>query len=188
MTRLVLKTLNFPGLILLTAAALAVQSALFSPWPLRYLQPDAVAILCIWCAFRRNFTEGGILTLISGEMAEIHSSATQGVHLMGYMLVYVSVRAADRLFVLRTLKSYVIVSILAIFGLKLFNMLVGNMLGMPANPTKFALPLAMLRSIVQGGLGFWIYRWLEKLDHFTYRSAEAGRADDDELLLDGDAF
>ena len=48
MTRILLRFFNAPGLILLTLLGMAVQTSLFSFWPLTYLQPDVVLLVVIW--------------------------------------------------------------------------------------------------------------------------------------------
>ena len=72
MTRLILRALNAPLLLLLVTLGVAALSSLFTEYPLIYLQPNLVLIAVIWCALRRPFIEGGILTLIIAENAEIH--------------------------------------------------------------------------------------------------------------------
>ena len=59
MTRIILKALNAPLLIIFVSIGIALQSSLFSSWPLVYFQPDIVLIAVVWCGLRRSFTEGG---------------------------------------------------------------------------------------------------------------------------------
>ena len=83
MTRLLLRSLNSPALVLLALLGIAIQTSLFSFWPLSYVQPDIVLLLVIWCALRRQFFEGGVITLIvmasmtKADFGELIESRTQ---------------------------------------------------------------------------------------------------------------
>src|ERR1700752_4792207 len=102
MNRLILRAFNLPILVLLTAIAIAVQTSLFTPWMMRFFQPDILLLVVVWCALHRGFGEGGLITLIIGGRAELHSAIPQGIFLISYMTLYLALRAADKMFVLPT--------------------------------------------------------------------------------------
>ena len=97
MNRIILSALNGPGLVVLALLGVALQSSIFTLEWLTPLQPDLLIFLVIWCALKRNFTEGGVLTLIFGHLAEIQSSAPRGLFLLLYMSLYLLIRLSDRL-------------------------------------------------------------------------------------------
>src|SRR5262245_36686835 len=100
MTRILLRYLNFPALVLLVILGVAIQTSLFASYPFLYLQPDFVLLAVMWCALHRGFSEGGALTLIFAEIAEAHSAAPQGIFLASYMAIYLLVRFAARFVVI----------------------------------------------------------------------------------------
>src|ERR1700744_1495671 len=102
MNRLLLRFLNSPALVILTAIAIAIQTSLFATWPIRFFEPDVVLLVVMWCSLRREFVEGGVLTRIIAEIAELHSAAPQGILLVSYMAVYLIFRGAAKIFVLPT--------------------------------------------------------------------------------------
>ncbi|RYZ69318.1 MAG: hypothetical protein EOP09_07875 [Proteobacteria bacterium] len=92
--------LNAPLLLLAVCVGLAIQSSLFYTYPLYYFQPDFAFLVVLWISLRRNFTEGGILTLLIGMFVESHSAAPQGYFMLLYMLLYLGMRAFVRYFVI----------------------------------------------------------------------------------------
>ena len=124
MIRLILRALNGPFLILFVAMGIAIQSSLFASWPLLYFQPDVVLLVVVWCALRRNFTEGGVITLIVAEMSEIHSATPQGLYLISFMTVFLLVRSASRFLVIPSLFSYAMLTLGSSVAWKLTGLLV----------------------------------------------------------------
>src|SRR4051812_18359453 len=122
MIRIVLRLLNSPALLLLSLVGVAIQTSLFASSPLNYIQPDILLILIVWCALKRDFTEGGVLTLILGNIAEIHSSSPQGVMLVSYMAIYLLVRLSSKLLVLPNISSLVLVTISVTVAWKLIGL------------------------------------------------------------------
>ncbi len=123
MLRIFLKAINPIALVLLSTLAIALQTSLFEPTPLNYLQPDCVLWVVIWCALHRSFTEGGVLVLILGNISEIHSSAPQGSLMLVYMALFLSVRFASRLIVLPNRTSMILMTMAAFVLTRAFNLL-----------------------------------------------------------------
>src|SRR5271170_2540078 len=171
MIGILLRFLNAPGLILITMAGIAIQTSLFVAWPLYYFQPDIALLIVVWCALRRGFTEGGIITLLVANMAEIHSAVTQGLMLVSYMLVYLGVRLASRVLVIPDLSSFVIVTLFASIFWKLSTLLMLYGLGAAGNEWRHTLLFMAPGALVEGALGFWFYKQLERFDFFTNKKA-----------------
>jgi rod shape-determining protein MreD len=188
MTRIILRALNSPILIFLVIIGVALQSSLFSGWPFHYFQPDIVLLVVVWCALRRGFTEGGILTLLLAEICEIHSTAPQGLYLSSYMIVYLGVRVSSQFLVAPTLSAYAVFALLSSIVLKLVSLLILYLLGVSANEWKHTVSFLLTGAAVEAAFSLWVFRWLEKFDWVTFKNAKAEHALDDELQLDSEGF
>jgi hypothetical protein len=188
MTRIILRALNGPMLILMITIGIALQSSLFTSWPLVYLQPDVVLLAVVWCALRRGLVEGGIITLIAANISEIHSSAPQGLFLICYMAIFLLVRGSSRLIVIPSLSSYATVTLFSSIGWKFIELSVLYLLGVSTNQWRHTLTLLLLSAAVEGTLSLWIFRWLDRFDWVTFKNARAEHAMDEELQLDGEGF
>ena len=188
MTRIILRALNGPILILLLAIGIALQSSLFTSWPLIYFQPDLVLLFVVWFSLRRNFGEGGILTLIVAEITELHSATPQGLFLICYMGIYLLVRACSKVFVIPSLASYTAVTVGSSVLWKLTELIVLYLLGAGGNQWKHTLTYLLMGAALDGALSIWVFRWLEKFDWITFKNARAENSLDEELQLDSEGF
>ena len=184
MTRLFLRAWNAPGLVLLMMIGIALQSALFSYYPFVYLQPDIIIMAVIWCALKRDFTDGGILVLIFSQIAEIHSGAPQGIYMVGYILIYLLIRLSSKYFILQSLSALIGLTLAASIFWKLSNLGILHLLGLSANKWRHTLTLLLPGAVMNGILAIWVFRLLERYDWVTYKDPRARQALDDELLLD----
>jgi hypothetical protein len=184
MTKIILRLLNAPILLLIVVIGVALQTSLFNSYPFEYLQPDVVLVAVIWCALKREFTEGGILTLILADIAEIHSSSPAGLFMISYMLVYLGVRLANRLLVLPTFSSLITLTLCASVAWKLGNLAVLDMMGLSGNQWRHTLVLLLPGAVVQGVLAIWVFRWLERFDWLTFKNERARAQLEDELQLE----
>jgi hypothetical protein len=188
MTRLILRLLNAPFLILLVAIGVALQSSLFCTWPLIYIQPDVILPVVVWCAMKRGFDEGGIITLIIANMGEIHSASPSGIFLLSYMIVYLLVRAASRYFVIQSLVSFAVVTVIGSAGWKLVGQLILYLLGVSANQWRHTLTFILFGAVIEGVFSIWVFQWLEKFDRATFKNLRAEQAMEDELQLNNEGF
>ncbi len=186
MNRIILKYLNGPILILITMLGIVIQTSLFQTWPLLYLQPDFVLLTVIWCALKRNFEEGGIITLIIANIAEVHSAAPQGFFLITYMLVYLGIRGAAQIIVIPGRFSIVMVTLFASVTWKLAGLEVLNFLGVAGNQWRHTLTLLFPGAVIQGVFSIWFFRWLEKFDWITFKNTRAEKLSEDEMDLEGE--
>ncbi len=188
MTRIILRTLNTPLLLLFVIVGIALQSSLFSSWPLLYFQPDIALLIVIWCALKRGFEEGGIVTLIISEICEIHSAAPQGLYLVSYMVIYLLVRASSRFFVIPSLFSFSMVTLISSMVWKLVGLLILYFLGASANQWRHTLTFLFLGAAIEATFSIWVCQWLEKFDWITFKNARAEHVMDEELQLDSEGF
>ena len=183
MNRILLRLWNAPGLLILFTIGIAVQTAFFTFYPLLYLQPDVVLVAVIWFALRREFTEGGVLTLILSDIAEIHSGAPQGLYLMTYMLLYLSIRGLARFVALENLNSLIWLTLFSSILWKLAGLGVLSLLGSGENQWRHTVVLLLPGALVEWAVGYWIYRGLEIYDWVTYKDERTRQALEDEMQL-----
>lgn len=188
MTRILLQFLNAPLFVLLALVGLAAQSSLFNSYPLIYLQPDLILIAVIWCGLERDFTEGGILTLIFSYVAELHSAAPQGLFFIVYMSLYLITRLTVRLLVIRNRASLVLLTMLASGLAKTISLLVLWQMGAGDAQWRHYFYYLFPGALAEGLVAIWAYRFLERFDWVTYKNARARQLLEDELLLEGEGL
>jgi hypothetical protein len=175
--RLILRFLNFPILLLLTAIAIAIQTSLFAEWPLRFFQPNIVLLVVVWCALKRTFLEGGIFTLLIGDFAELHSAVPQGVFLLCYMALYLVLRAADKLLVLPTKPPMIKLSMACFAFWHISAMIL--MSSMAHRPLWKSMIVHLVPGAVMAAvLGAWVFRALENFDLLTFKNVSAENPDE----------
>lgn len=188
MTRLLLRLFNAPIFVLLVAVGVALQTSLFKPWPLYYFQPDIVLIAVIWCALKRSFTEGGLLTLIVAEIAEVHTAAPQGFYLIAYMIIFFLVRGFSKTLVIPNLAAMVSIAMFGTLFTRITGFVILSLMGVTLSPWKQALMTVIPAILAEGALSHWMFRGLEKFDWATFKSARAHQSLEDELLLDNEGM
>lgn len=188
MTRLILRALNAPGLVLLVTIGIALQTSLFHAWPLRYFQPDFVLFAVIWVALKRGFAEGGVLTLFMADIAELHSAAPQGLFLIAYMTIFLLTRGVARLVVMPNVSSVSLLTVMSSVVWRVTCWSVLYFLGTSSDQWLQALLVAAPAAFIAGALAPWAYRSLDKFDKATFKSARAEAAVEGELQLEGEGF
>lgn len=184
MIRIFLRAINAPILVLMVILGIAIQTAVFVRPPLSWIQPDVILVAVLWCALKRGFTEGGILTLIFSTIAEAHSSAPQGALLVSYMATYLAVRAAARFFVLPSRTTLIFLTLGASILWRLTNLEVMHLLDASENLWRHTLLYLFPSAMIQGGLAMASFRALERFDWVTHKSARAQQLLEDEYNLD----
>jgi len=184
MKRIWFKALNTPAFIFLVAVALAVQSSLFNSHPIRYFEPDFVLLAVIWCALRRTFTEGGILTLIFAIMVESNSGSPQGFYMICYMAIYLGIRTFSRFLVISQFSSLISVTMGSSIALKLVHLIVVSSLGLLANQWRHTLVQLLPSAGMAGLMGLWVYKALDRFDQATFKTERSRQLVEDELLVE----
>ena len=188
MTRAILRALNSPILILIMIIAIALQSSLFASGWIRHFQPDFVLILVVWFGLRRNFGEGGVMTLLLANLNEIHTAAPQGLFLIGYMLVYLGIRVLSKLLVIPNLFSYSLIAGGSTVFFRLCCMIVLYLLGVSTFHWRYTFTSLFLSATAQTLFSIWIFRALDRFDWITYKNSQAARIMDEELQLEGEGY
>ncbi len=183
MKRIILRVLNGPIMILLICAVVAVQSSLFISFPLNWIQPDILLLLVIWFSLKREFTEGGILTLILGQVAETHSSSPAGALLVSYMAVYLSVRLAAQLIVIPDFHSWIRLSMISSALWKLSSLLVLMTLEKASLQWRHTLIHLIPSAVTTGIVGLWFFPALDRLDRLTHKNLLLEQRLSDDLKL-----
>ena len=184
MKRLLLNFLNAPLLFLLAVVLTGLQTSLFAAWPFNLVQPDFLLILVVWCALRRGFIEGGILTLLLAHLAELHSGAPRGLYYASDLVVFVGIQALHRWLMIPNFSSYATLTLGASMVWKLVNLGILYLLGTAENQWKHTLLFLMPGAVIEGTLAFFVFPWLEKFDWVTFKNPRAEKAIEEELELD----
>lgn len=188
MTRFLLKSLNPVILVLFAILGVAIQSSLFTFSLLPYLQPDVLLLVVIWCALRRKFFEGGVLTLIVGQIAENHSASPSGTYMILYMTVYLGLRSAARLLVIPDLRSYVTVALVAGVLTKVGALAFVQLLGVPVVAWKHNLVMILPNTVATAIVGKWVFQGLDRFDWVTFKNARAEQILEEEMQLEASEF
>jgi hypothetical protein len=176
MNRILLRLFYYPGLILLTLIAIAIQTSLFSFWPLPYLQPDIVLLVVIWMALKRGFFGGGMVTLIISDFSELHSAAPQGMYFITYMTVFLCVRGLVRLIVIPNVHSLIMLTLFVSIFWKLQCLGILHLLGSGSNQWRHTLLYLFPGAVIEGLLSTWVYRGLDKYDWITFKAVRKEHA------------
>jgi hypothetical protein len=184
MIRLLLRTSNTPALLLIAMIGVAIQTSLFSFWILNYIEPDVLFLLVIWCALRRPYVEGGILTLLIAEIAEVHSAAPSGMYMISYMTAYLALRGAARLLVISDLAFLRLLTLFASVFVKIIMMIVFGLMGGSRAQIQHMIIFIFPSAVMNGFLGQYLYAWLQKLDWVTFKNTRAERLLGDDLQLE----
>ncbi|MBY0469559.1 hypothetical protein K2X30_00210 [bacterium] len=188
MTRIILRWLNAPIFVLMVVVGLALQSSLFSFYPLLYLQPDLLLIVAVWCGLRRPFIEGGVIVLLVSALGEVHGGAPQGLFEIAYMCVYLLVRLLAKVIVVGNFGSVIALTLGSSILWKLICLLFLYLMGKADNQWKHTVSLIFPSAVITGTFSVWVYRWLEWFDWKTYKSPRAQQLLEDELLIEGEGF
>lgn len=183
MTRIFLRLLNAPILFLLACLAVAFQSAFFLAYPLNWIQPDILLLMVIWLGLKREFTEGGVLTLLLGHLAEIHSSSPSGTMLVSYMATFLLVRFSSRLVVIPHHRDWIRLTLAASVVWKLCSLLVLDYLDKAGLQWRHTLAHLVPGGIATAALGHWIYPAFDAFDRATHRNLRLEQRLSDDLKL-----
>jgi hypothetical protein len=168
-----LKLLNLPGMILFALISLSLQGTLFNNPSLAFFQPDIILFLVLWAAMKREFLEGGLLTLAFGHLVEIKSAAPAGLFLCTYMALFLTARFLYRNFQVLNKRSLVVVGIGAAVMTQLMILLVLFLLDKADNQWFHTLQLLAPTSIAHGLLIPFVFRFLHTFDYRTLKSPDA---------------
>jgi hypothetical protein len=183
MLRIALHYLNAPVFVLLMILGVAVQTSLFLSYPLDFLQPDLLLLGVLWCGLRRPFFEGGVLTLILGEIAEVHSTAPSGLFLTTYMAIYLLTRVINRFVALPFHSSLVLLAMAMSLLWKGMSLVFLASLGLGWTQWRHTLSLVFPGAAVEGLTAYWLLRFFAWFDIATYKNEKARRSMEEQVHL-----
>jgi len=187
-SQFILRYANAPLLILMVLLGVGIQTSFFSFYPLNYLQPDIILLIVIWMSFKRPFIEGGILTLIFSEIAEVHTSGIRGIFFITYMSIYLLIKLFNKMLIFQSYQSLIGLTLFVSLFWKLESLLLIYFLNYGANQWQHTLALLLPGALMEGALGIWVYRWLEKLDWITFKDPRARDALNEDTILTEEGF
>ena len=179
-----LKALNIPGLILIALIALALQATLFSNTTIAFFQPDIIVLLVLWVAMKRDFGEGGVLTLVFGYLVELKSAAPRGLFLTNYMFLFMIARFLYKNFQVVNKRALVLIGISAALFSQLDILFILYLLNKADNQWFHTVQLLAPTAIVHGALIPFVFRGLYKFDFITLKNPEAEHRYERDFYLD----
>lgn len=188
MNPLLLRYSNTPLLLTMAIVGIGIQTSFFSFYPLNYLQPDILLLLVIWMAFKRPLIEGGVLILVFSEIAEVHSSGTRGIFYVGYMSIFLLIRFLNRLLIFQNFQSLIGVTLFSSILWKIISLLLLYFLSYGDNQWRHTLALLLPGALMQGILGIWVFRGLERFDWVTLKDPRARDALREDTILTEEGF
>jgi hypothetical protein len=182
-TRIFLRLLNAPILFFLACLAVAFQSSFFLTEPLSWIQPDILLLMIVWLALKREFTEAGVLTLLLGHLAEIHSSSPSGTLLVSYMATFLLVRLSARLVVVPHHRDWFRLTLAASVIWRLASLLVLDYLDKAGLQWRHTLAHLIPGGVATAALGRWVYPAFDAFDRATHRNLRLEQRLSDDLKL-----
>lgn len=179
-----LKMSNFPGMLVIALFALTIQSTLFNHPSIAFFQPDLLIFFTIWASIRRNFIEGGILTLLFGYLVELHSAAPQGFFLCTYMALYLLARFLYQQFQISSQKVLLLVGIGFSVAMRLLILFILYLLNRSENVWHHTLQLLAPTILSHGILIFVVFKILQRFDNWTLKNPDAERHHERNFHLD----
>ena len=179
-----LKFMNIPGLMMIALLALALQATLFSNATLAFFQPDIILFLVLWMAMKRDFGEGGTLTLIFGYLVELKSAAPRGLFLTNYMFLFLLARFLYKNFQVVNQKALMLIGIAGALFSQLDILFILYVLNKADNQWFHTLQLLAPTAIIHGLLIPFVFRALYRFDFFTLKNPEAEHRYERDFYLD----
>jgi len=179
-----LKALNFPGMIVIALLMLTLQSTLFTNQTIAFFQPDMMIFLVLWVAIKRDFTEGGILTLLFGYCVELQSGAPKGLFLADYMLIFLTARFLNRNFQILNRRSLILVGIGAALFSRFNVLFILYLLNKAENQWFHTVQLLAPTAIVHGILIPFVFRFLHRFDIWSLKNPDAEHRYERDFYLD----
>ena len=180
----VLKLLNFPGLLMFALISMALQSTLFNSISLAFFQPDIILLLVLWVSMKREFAEGGFLTLLLAYLVELKSSAPRGLFLIHYMLIYLISRFLYRNFQILNRKSLILIGVGTALVSHLNILMLMYLLNKSDNLWFHTLQLLAPTAIIHGLLIPFVFKFLYRFDFWTFKNPEAEHRYERDFYLD----
>lgn len=184
MKQRLLKILNFPGMILLALLGLTLQSTLFNHPSLAFFQPDLLLFFILWVSIKREFIEGGILTLLFAYLVEIHSSAPQGFYFCTYMGIYLLARLLSQQFQITSRTNLAVVGILFSLIMRMTVLMILFFLNRAESVFMHTLQLLAPTVFSHSILIFVVFRILHRFDLWTLKNPESERRQERNFALD----
>lgn len=179
-----LKAFNLPGLIVIALLAMALQATLFNNTSFAFFQPDIILFIVLWLAMKREFGEGGVLTLVLGYLAELQSGAPKGIFLINYMLIFLVARFLYKNFQVLNRRSLILVGIGASLFSRLDILFILYLVNKADNEWFHTLQLLAPTMIIHGALISFVFRLLYKFDFWTLKNPDAEYRYERDFYLD----
>ena len=135
---------------------------------------------------KREFTEGGILTLLFGYCVEINSAAPQGLFLTNYMFLFLMGRFLNKNFHVLNRRTLVMVAIGAAIFSRVDILFILYLLNKADNQWFHTLQLLAPTAIIHAALVIPIFQFLHRFDFWTLKNPDAEHRFERDFYLDED--
>lgn len=150
----------------------AVQTTLSKTHLLGWLHLDFWVLAIVWFGLRRSFEEGGLLTLLVAHLTELQSSSPAGLFSQSLMLLFFSIRFANQIFIIQSLKDYCWSVFWGTWVWKFFFWNLGLFFFGVSSSVIDLLLETIFHSFLNTGVAFFIFQGLEKYDFITHQYNE----------------
>ncbi len=182
----ILKLLNIPAILVMATLVMTLQSTLFTSYPFTFFQPDGILLMIIWIGMKRQFTEGGILTLFLAYGMELHSASPRGIYLADAMMVFLLTHFLYRNFQVIHLKTLLLLGAGFSVLSRLFILFELYYLNKAGNEWIYTLRLLAPTAIIHACVIPIIFKIFHKLDHWTLKNPHAEYQHEQDYSLDED--
>lgn len=180
----ILKLLNGPGLLLIALGMMTLQSTFFNSYPIIFFQPDGVLLMLLWIGMRREFVEGGVLSLLLGYLSELHSAAPAGLFMVQAMTTFLIVHFFNYQFQVLNKRSLLLVGALSSVFSHLLILFVLFLLNKADNQWLSTLRLLAPSAIVHAFLIGPVFKFFHRFDHWTLKNPNAEHQHERDFYLD----
>jgi len=165
----ILRRVNFVIYLALIVGFTALQSTIFSYFPLHYLQPDLLLILSVYLGLRRELVEGAIFTIIAATMMEAASASGNHFLLTVYLYAFLIAKVlSDTIIVPDFFSSIGIVAMLTVFR-KIGMLFLFGLEGRAQNALSHFLIYLVPGILVQSLLTPACFSIFKRIDMRTYK-------------------
>ncbi len=173
MYRDILRKVNFAFYVLLVLFIVAIQSTVFSYFPLYFVQPDLVLILTVYLGFKRNLFEGALLVFLSALILETASGAGNNFFVTSYLYTFIIAKILSKTIVSPSFVSTVLIAAaLSLFKRVAILVLLG-MRGKVDNAWMNFFIYIIPHLVVQGLFTPVCFEFFRFLDTLTYKDEHA---------------
>jgi cell shape-determining protein MreD len=182
MSHIFLRFISNPLLIFILVLFIAVQTTVFSYYPMIYFQPSLALLAVVWIGLKRRFEEGGWMVLALGYVVELFSSVPQGVVMLSLILTYFWVRLANRWILLSVDFAVVGLTLFSSLLMRVLTLILLKLLDVDGEFFFYTWHFLILGAGIDAVLGIWAYDVFAQYDWKTFKDRRANQFNEEDQL------